>query len=76
MKFHCACCQNDHDLQDLSLGAAAPFHWEVLSPEDRANSELGQEDCVISTSQGMTFYIRACLDVPRLNAHELASFSL
>lgn len=64
MKFLCATCGAEHDANSVSFGANAPVQWDLLSPEERERSELGDEDCFIQSAEGMSFYIRGCLDIP------------
>lgn len=64
MKFVCSSCGEEHDLAAISLGAHSPFQWGMLSDEERAKSELGEEQCVIESNDGKHFFIRGRLEVP------------
>lgn len=64
MRFSCATCGSEHDLDDISFGAAAPLQWELISDEERSRSVLGGDQCEIDSREGRSFYIRACLEIP------------
>jgi hypothetical protein len=64
MRFTCATCGEEHDLAEISWGFNAPSQWDLLSDEDRSRPLLGGEQCEISTEEGLSFYIRACLEIP------------
>jgi hypothetical protein len=66
MKFTCAKCQNIHDLDELSFGIDFPIQWELINDQERSLSELGEEQCVIQSREGTSYYIRACLEIPVL----------
>lgn len=64
MRFRCVACEKEHDLSQVSFGAAAPLQWGLLSDDERARSSLRQELCQIDGREGKSYYIRACLDIP------------
>jgi len=64
MKFNCTTCGDEHDLSEISFGADAPAQWHLLTDEERAKSELNEEQCVLETMDGHHFFIRARLQVP------------
>lgn len=64
MKFTCSNCNELHDIDEISFGADAPVPWTLLSDDERANSELGGEQCVIETDDERHFFVRGCLEVP------------
>ncbi|MGC4118455.1 MAG: DUF2199 domain-containing protein [Myxococcales bacterium] len=65
MTFRCKSCGAMHDIGDISFGAGAPAVWDLLSDEEKRNSELGGEQCVINDRDGNTsFFVRACLLIP------------
>lgn len=64
MKFICATCGKVHDAEEVSFGASAPMQWELITEKERERSALGAEQCQIESSEGMSYYIRACLDIP------------
>jgi hypothetical protein len=64
MRFSCATCGSEHDLDDISFGTAAPLQWNLFSEEERSRSLLGGDQCEINSSEGRSFYIRACLEIP------------
>ena len=64
VKFTCHTCHEEHDLAELSFGTEAPYQWQMLSEEERQRSELTSDQCVIDTSEGRHFFVRACLDIP------------
>ncbi len=64
VKFRCKTCSREHDLSEISFGADAPLQWNLLSDAERARSELGSDQCVIDSSEGRHFFVRACLEIP------------
>lgn len=66
MTFTCSTCGLQHDLASLSFGADAPAQWNLLTEEERNSSELTAEQCVIRSSEGIHFFVRACLEIPIL----------
>ena len=64
MEFICSTCGKTHDVSEISFGADAPVQWNLLSDVERAESELGGEQCVVVTKDQRHFFVRACLDVP------------
>lgn len=64
MKFTCRSCGQLHDIQDISFGAVAPLQWDLITEEERSQSELTGELCIIQAAGETSFYVRACLDVP------------
>jgi hypothetical protein len=64
MRFTCATCGGEHDIEDMSFGFDAPVQWDLLSDEERSRSKLGGEQCEIESDEGLSFYIRACLEIP------------
>ena len=64
MRFTCATCGAEHDLDDIAFGADAPLQWNLLSDEERSRSSLRADQCEIDSSDGRSFYIRACLEIP------------
>jgi hypothetical protein len=51
-------------MEDISFGAHAPLQWSLLSENERSASHLAEEQCEIDSSEGRSFYIRACLEIP------------
>ena len=64
MEFTCATCGQIHDASDVSFGADSPVPWRLLKPAELAESELGQEQCIIVAEGGPHFFVRACLEIP------------
>jgi hypothetical protein len=64
MQFKCSRCGKLHETEDISFGADAPVQWDLLSDEERANSELTGETCMIEAEGDVSFYVRACLEIP------------
>ena len=64
MRFTCAICGGEHDIEDMSFGFDAPVQWDLLSDDERSRSMLGGEQCEIDSDEGRSFYIRACLEIP------------
>lgn len=67
MSFTCVECGAEHDLNDVSFGAAEPLQWSLLSKDEREKSSLGGEQCEIECAEGRSFYIRGCIEIPILN---------
>jgi hypothetical protein len=67
MRFTCHTCGEEHDLAEISFGADAPLQWNLLSQAERSRSFLGDDQCEIDSSEGRSFYIRACLEIPIRN---------
>ena len=63
IKFTCAICGQEHDLTHLSLGAAQPATWRLLTEEERRSSLLSNDQCMIVARGETSYYIRGCLDV-------------
>jgi hypothetical protein len=68
MEFTCRTCGKRHDAREISFGADAPVQWDLISNEERAKSELGGEQCVIEADGQTHFFVRACLQVPIIEA--------
>jgi hypothetical protein len=64
MRFICAECGSEHDIDDISFGAHEPLQWVLLTDAERSSSVLGDEQCEIDSAEGRSFYIRACLEIP------------
>ncbi len=64
MRFTCATCGSEHDLDQISFGTDAPVQWDLLSEDERSQSGLAGEQCEIESHEGRSFYIRACLEIP------------
>lgn len=64
MRFTCAICGAEHDLDRISFGSDSPFQWDLLSDDERSRSSLTGEQCEIESREGHSFYIRACLEIP------------
>lgn len=64
MKFLCTCCKEEHDLNEISLGASAPVQWHLISDEERSRSELTDDQCIIETGDDVHYFVRACLELP------------
>lgn len=59
--FHCATCGEEHEGMP-SFGAATPFSYNALPPEEReTRGDLGSDECVIDEKQ---FFVRGCLEIP------------
>src|SRR5262245_14440284 len=64
MRFHCAECGCEHDLEQMSFVAAAPAHWSALSDAERSRSQLTRDQCVIRTERETAFFVAASLEIP------------
>ncbi len=64
MRFTCTTCGLEHDLDAISFGTSAPVQWDLLSEDERSRSLLAGEQCEIESHEGLSFYIRACLEIP------------
>ena len=64
MRFTCATCGAEHDIDEISFGTDAPVQWNLLSDDERSRSLLTGEQCEIESHEGRSFYVRACLEIP------------
>jgi len=65
MKFRCATCGQEHDLNAITFGADRPVYWDGLTEKEKRRSVLGEEQCVIRGGGGQTHYfVLACLEIP------------
>src|SRR5215207_7293060 len=64
MTFTCDTCGQEHEVADISFGTHEPDQWWTVTEKERANSELGAEQCVINTAGERSYYIRAVLPIP------------
>src|SRR4051812_31925049 len=62
--FRCATCSEDHDLSAISFGADAPAQWDRLDDDERAQSVLSPDQCVIAIGEETHRFIRGCLVIP------------
>jgi len=70
MKFTCAACGQEHDTDKISFGADAPVIWHLITENERRASMLAGEQCEITSKEGRSYYIRACLEIPIKGAPE------
>jgi hypothetical protein len=66
----CSRCGELHPLTDISLSADSPLQWDLLSDVERERSELTSDQCVIESTEGRHFFVRACLHVPLSGSDE------
>jgi len=64
MRFICSTCGQEHSIDDVSFGSDAPLQWGLLTDEERAQSMLSGEECEIEKGTALSYYIRACLEIP------------
>jgi len=64
MKFTCSDCGQEHDVSEISFGAHEPDQWWKLTDEERSNSELTDETCMIDVPGEQSYFIRAVLVLP------------
>ena|SRR6266566_5070348 len=64
MRFTCASCGAEHDIDEMSFGTDAPLQWDLLSDAERSRSLLSADQCEIESDEGRSFYIRGCLEIP------------
>jgi len=64
MEFTCSFCGRIHDISQISFGAEAPIQWTLLTDAERAESELGGEQCIVESGEGRHFFVRTCLEIP------------
>lgn len=62
--FTCSKCGREHDLEELSFGEERPVLWDSLSDAERAGSILTPAQCILRSTRGAHYLIRACLDIP------------
>ena len=66
--YICSICRQYHDEVPLSFGADAPYWYDVVAPEERAErTELSSDQCVIDEEH---FFIRGCLEIPIIGSNE------
>lgn len=70
MEYICKTCGQSHDSSKVSLAADAPVQWLLLTEEERAESELTDDVCMIHAEARPSFYVRACLEVPILQTEQ------
>jgi len=63
-RFTCSACGEEHDLDQLSFGADVPGTWHLLTDEERRQSELSSDQCLIVARGKTSLYLRGCLNVP------------
>lgn len=71
MVFDCPTCGEVHDLAELSFGTEAPEQWYLLTDEERAESHLSADQCVITAEGKRSFYLRAGLEIPIAGSEEV-----
>lgn len=76
MRFTCSSCGKEHELDEISFGADRPLQWDSLTLNEKRNSTLGDEQCIINNSQGRSYYVRACLDIPIQNTGKIFSWGV
>jgi len=76
MRFQCATCGEEHDLAELSLGSDAPAQWDFIGEEERGDSLLSSDQCVIRTKDETSFFLRACLDIPIQGTEDFFSWGV
>ncbi|MGA3008530.1 MAG: DUF2199 domain-containing protein [Opitutaceae bacterium] len=64
----CVTCGKEHDTDEISLGAFEPVQWHLITEDERSRSALGEDQCEIDSSEGQSFYIRGCLEIPVKNS--------
>jgi hypothetical protein len=64
LKFTCELCNAEHDIEDISFGAKAPDPWLSLSEDERADSELSPDLCLIRSEDETHRFVRACIFLP------------
>jgi hypothetical protein len=76
MEFTCRTCGERHDTSEISLGADEPVQWNLLSDDERANSQLGEEQCVIEAGGQTQYFVRACLEIPIKGAESVFTWGV
>jgi hypothetical protein len=62
--YKCATCSRIHE-GSPSYGFAEPWHYHILSEDQRANiAKLSEDACIIKDSDQVDYFIRVCLEVP------------
>ena len=64
MEFLCKSCGKNHSIDQISFGADAPAQWNILNDDERQQSELTNDQCIINAKEETHFFVRGCLDVP------------
>jgi hypothetical protein len=64
MRFNCIECGQEHDLEDISFSASEPDQWAMLSPADRAHSQLNRDSCIIRSEGEVAYFVAGALEIP------------
>ena len=74
--FRCSACGRDHDEDEVSFASPVPLQWGLLRPEERAASDITDDVCIISSSEGLSFYVRCSLEIPILGSQQTYSWGV
>lgn len=67
--FLCSVCGEKHAGLPLSYGADAPYYYDVIATEERAQrAEISSDQCVIDDEH---FFVRGCVEIQILETKEL-----
>lgn len=61
MIFLCSTCNKYHNDIPMSYGSPTPYYWYQLSAEEKSNSDINSDLCIIDNKQ---FFIRGCINIP------------
>lgn len=64
MKFQCAKCGLEHDVQDLAWHFGEPLQWLGATPEEKERSTLTDEQCELVQNGTVHYFIHALLEIP------------
>jgi hypothetical protein len=74
MKFCCVSCNEIHDTEGVAFGFDAPAPWLLLTEEEKKESQLSGEQCIIVARNEIHWFVRGCLEIPIKGSQK--SFSL
>jgi len=64
MKFRCAKCGEEHDSDALAWHFAEPLPWLLASDEERNESMLTPDQCVLVSDGKVHYFIHGLLQIP------------
>jgi hypothetical protein len=64
--YRCVCCGKWFDELPRSYGYAWPFYWTNLSEEDKNDSKLDSDCCVMKQEGEWFYFVRGIIEIPLL----------
>jgi hypothetical protein len=62
--YRCSCCGKWFDELPCSYGYGHPFYWSGLSDEDRKESRLSSDYCVMKQDGDQFYFVRGVIEIP------------